>query len=164
MGDVVAQDPLREPAQRGAHRRHLRHDVDAVAVVLDHARQAAHLALDPAETLEAGGLGFGLHGCYIPIRGIGVKARTMSMDSHSSDSHSSPHAAHGASCPHDGASAHLAKDPVCGMTVDPHTAGLRAEHAGRTYYFCSAGCRPTFPAHPPNYLLPPPPPPPLAPP
>jgi len=81
----------------------------------------------------------------------------MSMDSHSSDSHSSPHAAHGASCPHDGASAHLAKDPVCGMTVDPHTARLRAEHAGRTYYFCSAGCRARFAADPPKYLGPAPP-------
>jgi len=78
----------------------------------------------------------------------------MSMDSHSSDSHSSPHAAHGASCHHDGASAHLAKDPVCGMTVDPHTARHRAEHAGRTYYFCSAGCRAKFAADPPKYLGP----------
>ena len=27
------------------------------------------------------------------------------------------------------------------MGVDPHTAKHRAEHGGRTYYFCSAGCR-----------------------
>ena len=33
------------------------------------------------------------------------------------------------------------KDPVCGMTVDPHTAKHRHRAAGRPYYFCSAGCR-----------------------
>ena len=36
------------------------------------------------------------------------------------------------------------RDPVCGMTVDPHTTPHRAEHRGRTYYFCSAGCRAKF--------------------
>ena len=35
----------------------------------------------------------------------------------------------------------VARDPVCGMDVDPHTAKHRAAHAGRTYYFCSEGCR-----------------------
>jgi Cu+-exporting ATPase len=48
--------------------------------------------------------------------------------------------------------AHLAVDPVCGMKVDPHTAKYRGEHAGRTYYFCSAGCREKFVAHPNRYL------------
>ncbi len=37
-------------------------------------------------------------------------------------------------------------DPVCGMTVDPHTAKHRHEHKGHTYYFCSAGCRTKFAA------------------
>ena len=46
------------------------------------------------------------------------------------------------------------KDPVCGMTVDPHTAKHRAEHAGRTYYFCAAGCRTKFMADPARYLGP----------
>jgi Cu+-exporting ATPase len=32
------------------------------------------------------------------------------------------------------------KDPVCGMTVDPARAKHRAEHAGETFHFCSAGC------------------------
>ena len=50
------------------------------------------------------------------------------------------------------ASAHIAKDPVCGMDVDPHTAKHRANHAGRTYYFCSAGCRTKFVADPEKYL------------
>jgi P-type Cu+ transporter len=44
------------------------------------------------------------------------------------------------------------KDPVCGMAVDPHTVKNRAEHAGRTYYFCSAGCRTKFMADPARYL------------
>jgi Cu+-exporting ATPase len=48
--------------------------------------------------------------------------------------------------------AHLATDPVCGMQVDPHPAKHRAEHEGRTYYFCSAGCREKFVADPKRYL------------
>ncbi len=43
-------------------------------------------------------------------------------------------------------------DPVCGMTVDPHTAKHRTEHRGHTYYFCSAGCRTKFTADPQKYL------------
>ncbi len=43
-------------------------------------------------------------------------------------------------------------DPVCGMTVDPHKTAHRHSHAGRTYYFCSAGCRTKFAAHPNKYL------------
>jgi P-type Cu+ transporter len=46
------------------------------------------------------------------------------------------------------------RDPVCGMTVDPHKTSHRAEHAGRTYYFCSAGCRQKFAADPARYLAP----------
>jgi Cu+-exporting ATPase len=43
-------------------------------------------------------------------------------------------------------------DPVCGMTVDPHTTPYRHIHHGRTYYFCSAGCRTKFAADPIKYL------------
>ncbi len=46
------------------------------------------------------------------------------------------------------------RDPVCGMTVDPHTAKHRAEHAGQPYYFCSAKCRERFLAEPSKYLTP----------
>ena len=58
--------------------------------------------------------------------------------------HSHHHAAHthqAGGCCHGGAgaAAQRAKDPVCGMTVDPATARHRAEHDGQTYYFCSAG-------------------------
>ena len=51
-----------------------------------------------------------------------------------------------------GAAAHRVKDPVCGMSVDPHTAKLRAEHDGHPYYFCSARCREKFVADPAAYL------------
>ncbi len=43
-------------------------------------------------------------------------------------------------------------DPVCGMTVDPHTAKHRADHRGHTYYFCSSGCRAKFAADPIKYV------------
>ncbi len=48
-----------------------------------------------------------------------------------------------------------AKDPVCGMAVDPATSRHRAEHRGTTYHFCSAGCRTKFEADPNRYLNPP---------
>ena len=44
------------------------------------------------------------------------------------------------------------KDPVCGMTVDPATAGYTAMHNGKAYYFCSAGCKTKFEAAPQTYL------------
>src|SRR5699024_1885651 len=44
------------------------------------------------------------------------------------------------------------KDPVCGMNVNPTTAGHRHKHDGRTYYFCSAGCREKFIAASTEYL------------
>jgi Cu+-exporting ATPase len=45
-----------------------------------------------------------------------------------------------------------ARDPVCGMTVDPHTAKHRADYRGHTYYFCSAACRSKFIGDPQKYL------------
>src|SRR5262245_54564463 len=50
------------------------------------------------------------------------------------------------------AAAEQARDPVCGMAVDPHTAAHRREHGGRTYYFCCAGCAAKFAADPGKYL------------
>ncbi len=38
------------------------------------------------------------------------------------------------------------------MSVDPATAKFRAEHAGKTYYFCSAKCHDKFVADPAAYL------------
>ena len=37
----------------------------------------------------------------------------------------------------------MAKDPICGMTVD-ESSPLRAVSAGQTYYFCSEHCRKKF--------------------
>jgi len=45
------------------------------------------------------------------------------------------------------------KDPVCGMTVT-RTSPHQAEHAGRPYWFCSAGCHTKFLAKPQKYLVP----------
>jgi Cu+-exporting ATPase len=44
------------------------------------------------------------------------------------------------------------RDPVCGMTVDPHKTPHRQEHSGRTYYFCSARCHDKFSTEPAKYL------------
>ncbi|AYG95768.1 heavy metal translocating P-type ATPase [Brevundimonas naejangsanensis] len=49
---------------------------------------------------------------------------------------------------------HSARDPVCGMSVDPHSTPHRADNSGRTYYFCSAGCQAKFLAEPDRYLNP----------
>jgi len=51
-----------------------------------------------------------------------------------------------------------AKDPVCGMTVNPATArGGSFEHGGTTYYFCNPRCRERFAADPAAFLGEPPP-------
>src|ERR1700741_450719 len=46
----------------------------------------------------------------------------------------------------------LARDPVCGMNVNPETAKHVHEHAGKNYYFCCAGCLKKFKADPTGYL------------
>lgn len=69
----------------------------------------------------------------------------------------SDHAAHehgGSCCAHAAEPGTRMKDPVCGMDVDPHRTQHRAEHGGRTYYFCAAGCRTKFLADPERYLSP----------
>jgi xanthine dehydrogenase accessory factor len=48
----------------------------------------------------------------------------------------------------------FATDPVCGMTVDPLTATHKAEFAGTTFWFCSAGCQVEFETTPERYLRP----------
>ena len=45
-----------------------------------------------------------------------------------------------------------ARDPVCGMTVDPTDAKHHVSHAGVDYYFCSATCQAKFDAEPTKYL------------
>jgi xanthine dehydrogenase accessory factor len=45
-----------------------------------------------------------------------------------------------------------ALDPVCGMSVSVAGAAHRAQHAGRDFYFCCAGCRERFLADPARYV------------
>lgn len=45
-----------------------------------------------------------------------------------------------------------AKDPVCGMSVDPATAAATREYNGTTYYFCNPGCAAKFEQNPTQYL------------
>ena len=46
----------------------------------------------------------------------------------------------------------LAKDPVCGMSVDPATAAATREYNGTDYYFCNPGCAAKFEQNPTQYL------------
>ena len=48
----------------------------------------------------------------------------------------------------------IAKDPVCGMNVDPDRAVGSHEHAGQKYFFCSQHCLEKFRAEPARYLAP----------
>ena len=41
-----------------------------------------------------------------------------------------------------------ARDPVCGMNVDRHAHGPTSTYAGRTWFFCGAGCHDRFEASP----------------
>jgi P-type Cu+ transporter len=43
-------------------------------------------------------------------------------------------------------------DVVCGMQVDPAKAAGTSEHGGKTYYFCSNGCKAKFDANPAQYV------------
>jgi len=65
------------------------------------------------------------------------------------------HAPGTAAAGQDQASAPLAKDPVCGMSVDPAKA-ISLQLDARTWYFCCGGCRDRFAADPQKYLAPPP--------
>ncbi len=69
--------------------------------------------------------------------------------------HNHTHKGHSCCSHHAPASeADTVKDPVCGMTVDPHTAKHKSEYQGRPYYFCRAGCKEKFDADPEKYLSP----------
>ncbi len=45
----------------------------------------------------------------------------------------------------------MAKDPVCGMDVEESTAAGKSEYQGKTYYFCSPGCKAAFDREPARY-------------
>ena len=46
----------------------------------------------------------------------------------------------------------MATDPVCGMQVDERTAAVSSAFEGRSYYFCSTGCKQKFEANPSAYV------------
>jgi hypothetical protein len=74
MRHVIAQHFLLDTTQRGAHRRNLRDDIDAIAVLIDHPGETADLTLDPAQAFLTGCLDVLAHADYIPLPGMGFKA------------------------------------------------------------------------------------------
>ncbi|MDK4807174.1 MAG: heavy metal translocating P-type ATPase [Novosphingobium aromaticivorans] len=58
----------------------------------------------------------------------------------------------GGKAPETGAQSGKVTDPVCGMTVDPAVTPHHAEHQGKTFHFCGAGCRAKFIADPDKFL------------
>jgi YHS domain-containing protein len=46
----------------------------------------------------------------------------------------------------------MEKDPVCGMDGDPKQSAGTSEYNGKTYYFCSRGCKVAFDKDPEKYL------------
>jgi P-type Cu+ transporter len=50
--------------------------------------------------------------------------------------------------------AETARDPVCGMRVDPTRPAATVTHEGSLYFFCSTGCAERFRAEPQRYLAP----------
>jgi len=47
-----------------------------------------------------------------------------------------------------------ARDPVCGMTVNPESAAGRFQHEGQEYFFCSRHCLSKFQSEPARFLAP----------
>jgi YHS domain-containing protein len=45
----------------------------------------------------------------------------------------------------------MAKDPICGMSVDEKSAKFKSDYKGNTYYFCSQVCKTTFDKNPAKY-------------
>lgn len=64
---------------------------------------------------------------------------------HQPDDHSHDHG-------HFHGSGESAKDPVCGMAIDPATAKHQATYAGQSYFFCSTSCHSKFEADPTAYV------------
>jgi YHS domain-containing protein len=48
----------------------------------------------------------------------------------------------------------VARDPVCGLSVEQARTRQRAAHAGHSYYSCGARCRDRFIAEPARYISP----------
>ena len=39
-------------------------------------------------------------------------------------------------------------DPICKMKVDEKSARFKSDHEGKSFYFCSQGCKSKFDADP----------------
>jgi len=50
------------------------------------------------------------------------------------------------------ASTGMARDPVCGMAVEPNDSSPHYEHEGHVYHFCSEKCRSRFAASPGDFI------------
>ena len=59
--------------------------------------------------------------------------------------------------PKEASTTEQARDPICGMTVDAGGARYFSQYKGRTYYFCSAGCKKEFDKQPETHTIPLPP-------
>ncbi|MGE3979777.1 MAG: YHS domain-containing protein [Nitrospira sp.] len=46
----------------------------------------------------------------------------------------------------------MQRDPVCQMDVDEQTAAAQSTYQGKTFYFCSSGCREAFDKDPGQYV------------
>ena len=46
----------------------------------------------------------------------------------------------------------MEKDVVGGMEVDPKTAAAKSTYQGKTYYFCSIGCKQDFDKEPQKFV------------
>jgi Cu+-exporting ATPase len=47
----------------------------------------------------------------------------------------------------------MTRDPVCGMQINEKDAAGKSEYRGKTYYFCSPGCKAAFDKEPGKYAL-----------
>ncbi len=141
MLQVVAERRLLDLVEGGPHGPDLRQHVDAVALFLDHAGDAAHLALDAAEAGELGFLEPVIHG--LNDTPVGYIWQVMKHDCCSGHAHS-----------HAPTAEEIAIDPVCGMKVKVATAKNTTVHEGQTYYFCNPKCLQKFTAEPDRYLKP----------
>ena len=43
------------------------------------------------------------------------------------------------------------RDPICNMEVDEQNAAGESQYQGKTYYFCSEGCKEEFDQNPQQY-------------
>jgi Cu+-exporting ATPase len=45
----------------------------------------------------------------------------------------------------------MQRDPICRMMVDERSTTQKSVHEGKTFYFCSSGCKATFDKDPHRY-------------